>query len=74
MVFILTRPAYNRGPVHSGFSQTHKLGKIANFVYSHIFTVSFFIYTIYMLVNVKLDISEHKIIIFQGYFIGLDYL
>ena len=50
---------------YSGFSQTRKIGNIVNFVFSYI--CIFLHYLHYMiLVNVKLEVSGCKRIIFQG--------
>ena len=53
---------------HSSFSQTDKIGNvgsIANFVILYIFSFILYLQHI-MLVNVKLDVSRYKRIIFQG--------
>ena len=51
---------------HSGFSQTHKVGIIVNFVFPYICYFLLHLQQI-MLVNLKLDISEYNMIAFQGY-------
>ena len=54
---------------HSSFSQTDKIGNvgsIANFVILYIFSFILYLQHI-MLVNVKLDVSRYKRIIFQGH-------
>ena len=62
------RPPTMNLPLLSGFSRTHKIaniGIIANFVFLYI--CSFLLYLHYvMLVNVTLDISGYKQVIFQN--------
>ena len=53
---------------NSGFSQTHKIGNIGvndNLIFPYIYNVLLYLHYM-ILVNVKLDVSGYKEIMFQG--------